>query len=372
MKKVLTLFISLCILLCFTACNKDNVNSNIIDDISQIELTDSASSQDELSNNDGIDSIDNNSHNSGSTTDSKIPSSSEELPSQSNSSNNSDTPQSNSSSSFDNTYAPPSQPDISEEKVVLPAIIDTYQEEYRPYYLLGNCRNLKGNPLVVLLFIDDDESNWSAKEVTEYTDKYVKEGLTYLEDKAAEWGVGLNFTIKSYSTPLSDYTLRYEGSVIKDLRVNGSSKDVLDQAAYDMGYSSNWELYSKFKTEHNGNDDVIFLTFINKAGKSYTRHDISTGRSSYSEHCVIFSDYLEGDSFGCRASTVAHELLHLFGAEDFYNGFRQVLAYQEYPKDIMLWMPTEAYENEIGDFTAYTIGWTDTIPQICYNEYWWK
>lgn len=264
------------------------------------------------------------------------------------------------------------QPDESEEKVILPPIIDTHQEKYRPNYLLGNCRNLKGNPLVVLLFIDDDESNWSSKKVTEYTNNYINEGLEYLEDKAKEWGVDLDFSVESYSTPLSEYTLKYEGSVIKDLRINGSSKDVLDQAAHDMGYSSNWELYSIFKTKHSNNNDVIFLAFLNKPGKSYARHAISTGQSSYSEHCVIFSDYLEDASFGCKASTVAHELLHLFGAEDYYDGYREILAYQTYPKDIMLWMPTEAYENEIGDFTAYTIGWTDAIPQICYNEYWWK
>ena len=139
-----------------------------------------------------------------------------------------------------------------------------------------------------------------------------------------------------------------------------------------MGYSSNWELYSKFKAEHGNNNDVIFLTFLNKPGKPYARHIGSTGQTSYSEHCVIFSDYLEGNSFGCKASTVAHELLHLFGAEDYYDGYREILAYQIYPKDIMLWMPTEIYENEIGDFTAYTVGWTNTIPRICYNEYWWK
>ncbi len=267
---------------------------------------------------------------------------------------------------------PHTEPGKTNEVVVLPPITDTYQDKYRPNYLLGNCKNLKGNPLVILLFIDDDESAWSSKEVTEYTDKYINVGLKYLEDKAAEWGVDLDFSIKSYSSPLSDYTLKYEGCVIKDLRVNGSSKDVLDQAALDMGYSSNWELYSKFKTEHGNNDDIIFLTFINKAGKSYARHMISTGRTDYSEHCVIFADYLEGPSFGCKASTVAHELLHLFGAEDFYSGYRELLAYQTYPKDIMLWMPNEAYENQIGDFTAYSVGWTNTVPQICYNEYWWK
>lgn len=372
-KKLLALFLTLSILISFTACENTNESSNISSNVLQSQASSDTNSQNSHTVESASDLADDDLHSSvyDTTNDNKpLP-----LPQESSNdvySSNFNAPSTDYSSEPESSTTSSPSFDEQPEKVVLPPIIDTYQEEYRPYYLLGNCRNLKDNPLVVLLFIDDDESCWSADEVTAYTNNYINEGLAYLETKAKEWNVDLKFTVKSYSTPLSDYTLKYEGSVIKDLRINGSSKDVLDQAAYDMGYSSNWELYSKFKTEHGNYNDIIFLTLINKAGKSYTRHDISTGRTSYSEHCVLFSNYLEGDSFGCRASTVAHEILHLFGAEDFYNGFREVLAYQKYPKDIMLWMPKEAYENEIGDFTAYTIGWTDTIPQICYNEYWWK
>ena len=85
-----------------------------------------------------------------------------------------------------------------------------------------------------------------------------------LQYKANERNIELIFSVKSYSTPLSNFTLKYEGTVIRDLQINGSSKDVLDQAAKCLGYSSNWELYSDFKTRH-GSDDLIFLTFINKA-----------------------------------------------------------------------------------------------------------
>lgn len=258
----------------------------------------------------------------------------------------------------------------SEDENLFPPIIDTHQEEYRPSYLLGNCRTLKDNPMVVAFFIDDDESSWTANEVKDYTNQYIKVGLKYLEDKAKEWNVELKFSMQSYSTPLSDYEFKYDGSVIEDLRINGSSKDVLDQAAYAMGYSSNWELYTRLKNKYK--TEIIFLTFINKPGLSYTRRVIAPCELTYSEHCVLFSDHIDGDSYANRASTVAHELLHLYGAEDFYEGRRLILANRLYPKDIMLCMPIETYKNEIGDFTAYTVGWTDRIPEICYNENWWK
>ncbi len=273
------------------------------------------------------------------------------------------------------TFAPyDTTPCFSPEEpfTVSPGILVTEEEPFRTSYGVGHCRKLKGNPLVVLFFMDDDESSWSAEEVTAYTDNYVTEGLRYLEDKAAEWGVDLHFSVESYSTPLTDYATHYAGTVIRDLRISGSTKDILDHAAQALGLSDDWELYSKFQAAHGEENDVIFLALLNKAGKSYTRNILSAGNCTYAEHCVIFSDYLEGPSFGCKASTVAHELLHLFGAEDFYLGARESLAWEKYPKDIMLWMPKEAYENEIGDFTAYAVGWTDTVPEICYNEIWWE
>ena len=44
---------------------------------------------------------------------------------------------------------------------MLEGITDTVQEEYRPYYNLGHDRTLSGKPVVVLLFLDDNESSWT-------------------------------------------------------------------------------------------------------------------------------------------------------------------------------------------------------------------
>lgn len=259
---------------------------------------------------------------------------------------------------------------------VLPAITDEFQNELRPNYALGNCRKLEGNPVVVLLFIDDNESSWSKKEILTFTQKHILVGLDYLEANAKTWGVDLDFIVESYSTPLSGFELKYEGTVIKNLLINGSSKDVLDQAAVDIGFQSNWELYSYYKEKY-PNDDIIFLNFLNKSGKSYARHAISTGYFEYSEHCVIFADYL-GYFFhsrpnGSRASTVAHEILHLFGAEDFYSSTsREKIAEQTYPNDIMLHQYDDIESNKIGDCTAFSIGWTNTTPRVCFRAEWWK
>ena len=258
----------------------------------------------------------------------------------------------------------------------VPGITDVNQELFRPYYALANCRRLEGNPVVVLIFIDDNESAWTKNEVVTFTQEHILPGLDYLENTAKTWGVNLDFVIQSYSTPLNGYEIKYEGVVNRNLHNGGSTKDVLDQAAMDIGCASNWELYSYYKEKY-PTDDIIFLNFLNKSGKSYARHAISTGYVEYSEHCVIFADYLGGSPAmrqnGSRASTVAHELLHLFGAEDYYSPrSRERLANQNYPKDIMLWQYDNIEDNVIGDCTAFSVGWTDIVPDVCYEDAWWE
>ncbi len=254
---------------------------------------------------------------------------------------------------------------------LLPGITDERQDPLRPAYELANCRKLEGKPVVVLIFMDDNESYWQEDEVLAFTEEHILVGLDYLEKNAKKWGVELDFVIESYSTPLSGYEIKYEGTVNPNLHNGGSTKDVLDHAAADIGCEGNWELYSYYKAKY-PNDDIIFLNFLNKSGTSYTRNAISMGYLEYSEHCVLFANNLSG-SKGSRASTIAHEILHLFGAEDYYVSMsREFLANQAYPDDIMLWQFERIQDNTIGDCTAYSVGWTDKAPAVCYDDRWWK
>ena len=258
----------------------------------------------------------------------------------------------------------------------LPPVFDDKQQEYRPSYDLAHCRHREGKPVVLLLFMDDNESSWTEAEVNAFKDEHVTPGLEYLETEAKKWNVELDFNVISYSTPTCGYELKYEGKVNKDLSVGGSTKDIIDKAAEDICFGDNWDLYSYYQNLY-PHETVIFLSFFNKDGRSYTRHAISPGQMEYAEHSVIFAD-LYGSSPqyrapGSRASAVAHELLHLFGAEDYYASLsRESIANELYPDDILLWCYDDISRNTLGDLTAFSIGWTDEIPQVCYNGDWWK
>jgi hypothetical protein len=58
-----------------------------------------------------------------------------------------------------------------------------------------------------------------------------------------------------------------------------------------------------------------------------------------------------------------HELLHIFGAEDFYRpAAREREAQRRYPAAVMLQSHHPLASLEISDYTAYYVGWSEDEP----------
>jgi len=252
---------------------------------------------------------------------------------------------------------------------------DNKIEQYRAHYGLGTCHSLEGKQTVVLFFMDDDESAWNQSEVIEFTKKRVFPALSFLQDQAKQWGVELSFEIKRYSSALSGgLDMVYHGTVIKDLSISGSTKDLPKQAAAILGFDSELEMLAALMEEY-GNDNIIPLMLIDKDGLAYARNQLSEKIVDHVEHAVIFSDplgYETGSWLWSVSATIAHEILHLFGAEDYYKPYnRLVLAEKFYINDIMLLDSRRLSQLNIGTYTGYCIGWTDQIPEICYNKKWY-
>lgn len=249
--------------------------------------------------------------------------------------------------------------------VILPEIYEETQDEYRDRYRLGVCQRLEGNPSVVAIFIDDDESTWDLRQVNSYVNNYLKPGLRFIEEQASEWNIDLKFNLKCIGTPLGEYEIKYEGVVNKDLDVGGSTKDVLDKAANDLGYSSDWAMYSQYKHNMVNDNDVVFLTILNKKGVSYARSTIGIPNGDHVEHSVVFADYLKYNNN--RASSVAFLVLNLFGAHYFDLTNIPDTFKEKYSCDIMYTTGDKLSELQITDISAFRVGWTDEIPQVLIN-----
>lgn len=245
----------------------------------------------------------------------------------------------------------------------------------RPTYNLGQCRKLSGQRPVVMFFMDDYESSWTEEEISNFWYNTMIPGLDYLETQAANRSVYLDFNPGYFATGVEGVTMRYPGRIDTDLMDGSYNTDLLSTAATCLGYSSPEQLHESMK-RHYGSDEVIFMTLVDKPGRSYCLNDQFDDGYTYMEHCVVYSSYNSNFTPTCP-STIAHETLHLYGAEDYYDPYgdyptRLTMAQNLYPNDLMLTVYYDISYNTIGNFTAYTVGWTDVYPEECRSTGWWS
>ena len=250
-------------------------------------------------------------------------------------------------------------------------------QSYRAWYDLGNCGTLTRNPTLVVLFVDDAESAWNDTLIQHFQNVQIAKAVDWLEQQAAKHNVPLDIQTKFYHGTLNNGGRVYYPDAIAH-KPSEDDYDLLETVVANMNEGTGDQFYAKLRRE-NGGEDVIFLCMVNKDGLSYA-HGQANAYSSILECAVVYArdtdvpatDTLHQKTHN-RASVVAHEVLHLFGAEEMYDpAGRNAIAIQKYPKDVMLWTESFIVRNEITPFTAYCIGWTDTVPDICYDPNWWK
>ena len=239
----------------------------------------------------------------------------------------------------------------------------------REDYQHGTCKNLQGNVSVVLFYMDDFESVWTNGEMDSFTANEVEPGLRFLENEAEKYGVTLNLEIKEVYR-----SVPYNGEVITSTKETGlATIDVLSQAANHAGYYSTSVMIKALRYAYK-TDEVICLTVFNKNGTGYSINPKKNVLSPLDEHCILFvrdRSLIGNAPAGSQASIVAHEILYLFGAENFYaSASREQLAEKLYKSDIMLNIYYDIAKNSIGDATAFYIGWIHKVPDVLYDSRW--
>lgn len=247
----------------------------------------------------------------------------------------------------------------------------------RPSYNLGNCKNLKGTLYVLSIFLDDKESRWDDRSRTSFWNNEVKPGFRFLEKEASRYGVRLSFEHGSFhSGSMKNVRMYYDGIVVKDsTRYWNSYINYLMTVSKALGFPTVSAFHENMQYIAKGKE-IIYLIFLNKQGRSYALPDHTNDSNDSLEYTIIFRDSIGHPNVN-NASSVIHEILHLFGAEDYYNPFgnmpkRAALAEKLCPHDIMFRPYTDISYNQIGKFTAYTLGWLGQLPKEYDRDDWWR
>jgi hypothetical protein len=219
----------------------------------------------------------------------------------------------------------------------------------------GSCRVLAGKVVLTNIFVSDPESEWDRQQRREVR-RRMAQALKFIHRQSARYGQTLQFHQTKFS-------FAYQDPIPTRLGADPAwTQQVIESAA---GESPN-DLAARLRRELAA-DGVLIVLHVNKSARSYNLTYYQSIDCNYrAERIVCFAKY--EDDRQTAAGSYAHEILHAFGAGELYFPYdetdsRKQVAARLFPQDIMYRVEYQLRDLEIGDYTAYRIGWIDTLHE---------
>jgi hypothetical protein len=214
--------------------------------------------------------------------------------------------------------------------------------EIQNHYYLG-ARNtgptykFKGNIAILNIFVNDMWSSWPFEQYKNLCKSYIEQSIRYLLNEAAKSGCKLQVKIM-------------DATVTVPTMVTQFNQDWIYHICSQFGQTNFAGLQSYLERTY-GVEDAPVMLLLNNNQRSFAL----AANSRVCRQDEVSVVYQNNMCFDWRAYT--HELLHQFGAADYYLRQCTVNAAMRYfPNSIMF-----QSGNEIDDLTRYLIGWTDHL-----------
>ena len=243
--------------------------------------------------------------------------------------------------------------------------------------LYGSAGLLTEPTVLVSVYINDAAGGrvWTENAKAE-TRQYLATAVQWLHEQAETYGQTLNLYYDdgtANSSLCRSYTPHAAVRGGRDSDESDALLTELDAVSATLDTAALQQTY--------GTDRIAFLYFLPVSGASFTMvHYADDGDDYYYEYsCLYRYDVYAADGESESPATYAHEILHLFGAPDLYEGSgdpyvdRALIDYvaETYPDDIMVSTYEDdgssrfdAITKEISPLTAYCLGLTDTCPEL--------
>ena len=227
--------------------------------------------------------------------------------------------------------------------------------EPRSSFNLGTAKILEGKNIIVSMYLDTPSYKWNPDDMKKSLDS-LDMACIYLQNNAQEYNMDATFI---YDWTEND-NLCYKAKMIMDPSDSERYEEILDKRIASwvsgvVGYQRLLKIYDA--------DNIFMIVFINAPGRSYAiTYD---GIDAYEESLISFTNSAKDTKNKFSPCTLAHEILHLYGAHDYYLGAEytnDVVEYikKTYPDDIMLSTDNDGkITKKIGSLTAYHLGWKD-------------
>lgn len=201
----------------------------------------------------------------------------------------------------------------------------------------GGCKRLSGQVHITYLFVNEDGNAWEEQEMQAALDNYAAQ-TALLTEQAAARGVELSFSHTDCVTACD--------SLIK----MNDWTDGTDEALRGANLPSRWFLNLRLATRYNA-DSAFVVLCLRRESRSFAIQ--RTDLTDLDELLVLYG--IPSDNMA-----LLHEIMHLYGAEDFYTpDDAKTQATKLFGQSLML----DSDCAEIDPLTAYMVGWTDEADQ---------
>lgn len=220
----------------------------------------------------------------------------------------------------------------------------------------GSAPSLSGKIYVLTCYVS--ETGWTPEEVDEYS-SLVCEAEDWLVTQAESYGKVVSFQNASCGL---------EPPLLLDNIVSGTGSghepvDMVSKIMKKLGYKDGRK-FVKWVKKHTDCTGCLVLIVANQPGRGYSMayNNAYDKKMYFLEGSMMYNSFENGQP-ECAAS-IAHELCHLFGAEDLYATFIQTeeneaRARELFPDDIMLKVSYDISTLKIDRLTAWLVGLTD-------------
>ncbi|MCW8880070.1 MAG: hypothetical protein OQK51_23680 [Kangiellaceae bacterium] len=236
----------------------------------------------------------------------------------------------------------------------------------------GPAKALKGKVLVAYIFIDDGiKTRWSKKSM-QRSEAVLSSVEQWKKTKAKEYSISnVSFVNKSFIVRRNPNLKKYSGVSFR------SSMDKVEKyieiVMQTLGEKSVGNFIQKQMKLEGADQGVVFFhnnfderSFAKRCGYTHIRTFYVKGekKTEYISKCqdefVMLMNQVKRNRWDKLHYTQAHEMLHVFGADDLYS----IKGAREYAvTDIMNYQSKKLSDSQIHPVTAYAIGWQKEPPK---------
>ena len=221
----------------------------------------------------------------------------------------------------------------------------------------GSATSLKGLAYTLSLFVDHGITAWTSVEKRSFLNAG-RAAERWLVEQALRYGVELQFHNGGNYGLQSPLHLRTLPPVEADGMMEPS--ELLGRALRTVGWDDPAQLHDAILRQ-SGARTLHTVIYVNEPGRSFAGPCGSSRASKrFLESCVVFKRSSVGRAE--EPSTIAHEILHLYGAWDMYASAKfsptqLALAKRRFPNDIMVDSHGGLMMADVGPLTAWRVGW---------------